>query len=48
MMMSEIMLNMQVIRTSVSLLRHWPSVMSGFHSFSRGEQAKMVMEVLIM
>lgn len=42
------MLNMQVMRTPVLLSRHWGSVISGFQIASRGEQAKMVMKVLIM
>ena len=48
MMISEIMLNKQVIRTTVLLSRHRALVISGFQIASLGEQAKMVREVLIM
>lgn len=46
MIMSEMMLNKQVTRTSVLLLRHRGLGMSGFQIASRGEQVKMVRKVL--
>ena len=46
MVISETILNTQVMKTFVSLLRHRASAMSGSQIASRGEQAKMEMEVL--
>lgn len=46
-MMSETILNRQVIRTSVGLSTHLKSVMSPFQIASRGEQAKIVIKALI-
>lgn len=48
MMISEIMLKRQVMRTTVLLSRHRALVMSGFQIASLGEQAKAVRKVLIM
>ena len=48
MLMSEMMLNKQVIKALIPLLRHRGSVMSGFQNASRGVQAKMVRNVLIV
>ena len=45
---SEMILNKQVIKTTVLVLRHRASTMSGFQIASRGEQAKIEMEVLIV
>ena len=47
MMMSDMMLNKQVIRISVALSTHVKSVMRLFHIASRGEQAKIVIKALI-
>ncbi len=47
MTMSETMLYIQVMRTLVLLSRHRPLVMSGFQYAARGEQAKMVRNVLM-
>ena len=47
MMMSETMLNKQVMRTIASLSRHRALVMSGFQKASRGEQDQMVRKVLM-
>ena len=48
MVISEMILNKQVMKTTVSLSRHRASVMSGPQIASRGEQAKMEMKVLIV
>ena len=45
---SDTILNKQVKRIDVLLSRHRASVMSGFQIASRGEQANVVMKVLIM
>ena len=45
---SEATLNARELIALVLLLRHRYSVISGFHSASRGEQAKMVGNVLIV
>ena len=47
MMISDTMLNKQVIRTSIGFSTHLESVMSGFQNASRGEQAKIVIKALI-
>ena len=47
MMMSDTMLNKQVIRISVALSTHLESVTSSFQIASRGEQAKIVIKALI-
>ena len=48
MVISETILNIQVIKMPNSLLRHRASVMSGSQIASRGEQRKMEMKVLIV
>ena len=47
MMMSDTILNKQVIRISVALSTHLKSVMSVFQIASRGEQAKIVIKALM-
>ena len=46
-MISDTMLNKQVIRISVTLSTHLQSVISVFQIASRGEQAKIVIKALI-
>ena len=48
MIMSDRMLYKQVMRTRVLLSRQRCSVIKGFQMASRGEQAKMVMKVLMV
>ena len=48
MVISETILNIQVIKMLFSLSRHRASVMRGSHIASRGEQRKMDMRVLIV
>ena len=47
MMMSDMMLNKQVMRISVASSTHLKSVISVFQIASRGEQAKIVIKALI-
>ncbi len=46
--MSDIMLNKQTIRTSILLLRQRASMISGFQFASSGEQANIVIKPLIV